>query len=76
MHNLLNHVIQVAKDDRFTLLPDPVYELAKEIFLKTPVNEYLNDKNKDFYIGRIKNAKRLAKLFIEEFEKEDVKDLK
>jgi hypothetical protein len=56
---------------------DPVfYQLSRDIFLKTTGSEYLNDKSRKYYIDKVKNAKRLAELFLEEFENNDDTHLK
>jgi hypothetical protein len=49
-----------------------LYDLAKEIFLRKLPIEYLNDKNVDYHHLQIDNAIRVAKLFYERVEHDEV----
>lgn len=65
--------IHISKDDAFTALPDPVYELAKEFFLKRAPGMFFNEKSLSGFESEAVNAIRMAKFFIETYEKSHLK---
>lgn len=49
---------------------DPVYSLAKSLFLKRSTAEFLNEKNEKHFKAVMKSSVDIAKMFIEVYEEE------
>lgn len=52
---------------------EKLYELAKELFIKRSPPEFLTDKTENGFKSAIENSIKVAKMFLEHFEK-DKKD--
>ena len=61
--------LYLDKDGKYTAIPDPVFDLAKEIFLKRAPSEFINEKSEAGYKAQAENAIKVAKFFIEVYEK-------
>lgn len=64
----MNKII-VGVDDKMTILPDPVLEFAKQLFLKSYKPQlFLNEQSVKQYDADIKNSIKVAELFMEMYE--------
>ena len=61
--------IHIDKDDKMSIIPDPEFELAKSLFLKSYKTQlFLNDQSLKQYEADIQNALNVAELFIKMYE--------
>ena len=63
--------LYVDPEGKVTSIPDPIYDLAKEIFLKRAPTEFLNEKSESGYKAQAANAIKMAQFFIEYYEKSE-----
>lgn len=61
--------LKIDKNDNITIIPDPEFELAKDLFLKSYKTQlFLNDQSLKQYQTDINNALETAKLFVKMYE--------